>query len=319
MRDCISVIVPVYNAERYLKGTIDSVLSQPVNLELILVDDGSADGSGAICDAYAREHANVRVFHTPNHGVSHARNVGLDHAQGCYITFLDADDELCAGALDLLLKLLLDHNADMAVGKKLMITCSGEEKHMAFPQKTELWTGTDGLQNALADHPATYAVWGKLYRAELIRDIRFVEGMRVHEDSFFVFSCMLREPCVIVADEAVVRYHLSENSASRSKVTDKHLDILRLAQKKQEMTVAKYPHLQKLTENMMLKAHLALLNNLSRTFDKQFREQERASIRYVRAHQAAFIPTSDNDQKLFDLVISGRYLLWKYLKKLFKR
>ncbi len=319
MRDCISVIVPVYNAERYLKGTIDSVLSQPVNLELILVDDGSADGSGAICDAYAREHANVRVFHTTNHGVSHARNVGLDHAQGCYITFLDADDELCAGALDLLLKLLLDHNADIAVGKKLMITRSGEEKHIAFPQKTELWTGTDGLQNALADHPATYAVWGKLYRAELIRDIRFVEGMRVHEDSFFVFSCMLREPCVIVADEAVVRYHLSENSASRSKVTDKHLDILRLAQKKQEMTVAKYPHLQKLTENMMLKAHLALLNNLSKTFDRQFREQERASIRYVRAHQAAFIPTSDNDQKLFDLVISGRYLLWKYLKKLFKR
>jgi hypothetical protein len=232
---------------------------------------------------------------------------------------LDADDELCAGALDLLLKLLLDHNADIAVGKKLMITRSGEEKHIAFPQKTELWTGTDGLQNALADHPATYAVWGKLYRAELIRDIRFVEGMRVHEDSFFVFSCMLREPCVIVADEAVVRYHLSENSASRSKVTDKHLDILRLAQKKQEMTVAKYPHLQKLTENMMLKAHLALLNNLSKTFDRQFREQERASIRYVRAHQAAFIPTSDNDQKLFDLVISGRYLLWKYLKKLFKR
>jgi glycosyltransferase involved in cell wall biosynthesis len=290
-----------------------------VNLELILVDDGSADGSGAICDAYAREHANVRVFHTTNHGVSHARNVGLDHAQGCYIPFLDADDELCAGALDLLLKLLLDHNADIAVGKKLMITRSGEEKHIAFPQKTELWTGTDGLQNALADHPATYAVWGKLYRAELIRDIRFVEGMRVHEDSFFVFSCMLREPCVIVADEAVVRYHLSENSASRSKVTDKHLDILRLAQKKQEMTVAKYPHLQKLTENMMLKAHLALLNNLSKTFDRQFREQERASIRYVRAHQAAFIPTSDNDQKLFDLVISGRYLLWKYLKKLFKR
>lgn len=219
----------------------------------------------------------------------------------------------------LLLKLLLDHNADIAVGKKLTITRSGEEKHFMFPQKTELWTGTDGVQNALADHPATYTVWGKLYRAELVRDIRFVEGMRVHEDSFFVFSCMLREPRVIVADEAVVRYHLSENSASRSKVTDKHLDILRLAQKKQEMTAAKYPQLQRLAENMMLKAHLAILNNLSRTFDKQFREQERASIRYVRAHQAAFIPASDNDQKLFDLVISGRYLLWKYLKKLFKR
>ena len=270
MRDCISVIVPVYNAERYLKGTIDSVLSQPVNLELILVDDGSADGSGAICDCYASEHANVRVFHTENRGVSHARNVGLDHATGRYITFLDADDELCAGALDLLLKLLLDHNADIAVGKKLTITRSGEEKHFMFPQKTELWTGTDGVQNALADHPATYTVWGKLYRAELVRDIRFVEGMRVHEDSFFVFSCMLREPCVIVADEAVVRYHLSENSASRSKVTDKHLDILRLAQKKQEMTAAKYPQFQRLAENMMLKAHLALLNSFFRYFHSRY-------------------------------------------------
>lgn len=142
--------------------------------------------------------------------------------------------------------------------------------------------------------------------------------MRVHEDSFFVFECLLKEPRVIVADEAVVRYHLSENSASRSEVTDKHLDTLRLAQKKQEMTAARYPQLQGLAENMMLKAHLALLNNLSKTFDRQFREQERASIRYVRAHQAAFIPTSDNDQKLFDIVTGGKYLMWKHLKKLFK-
>ena len=88
----ISFIIPVYNAEKYLHPCIDSVLHQLNNCELILVNDGSADSSGEICDTYASKHPNIKVFHTENKGPSQARNLGVDKAQGDYIVFLDSDD-----------------------------------------------------------------------------------------------------------------------------------------------------------------------------------------------------------------------------------
>lgn len=88
----ISFVIPVYNAEKYLHPCIDSVLHQLINNELILVDDGSTDSSGSICDQYAAQHASIKVFHTENRGPSHARNLGVDNAQGDYIVFVDSDD-----------------------------------------------------------------------------------------------------------------------------------------------------------------------------------------------------------------------------------
>lgn len=91
----ISVIVPVYNAEKYLRRCVGSILAQTfTDFELLLVDDGSTDASGAICDEYASADARVRVFHKPNGGVSSARNLGLDNARGEWIAFADADDYL---------------------------------------------------------------------------------------------------------------------------------------------------------------------------------------------------------------------------------
>ena len=98
----ISIIVPVYNTEQYLRRCIDSVLAQTYqDFELLLIDDGSKDSSGAICDEYAAQDTRVRVFHKANGGVSSARNVGLDHARGEWITFVDSDDEVKPNWLDL--------------------------------------------------------------------------------------------------------------------------------------------------------------------------------------------------------------------------
>lgn len=111
----ISVIVPVYNAEGFLRRCTDSVLSQTYReLELLLVDDGSPDRSGEVCDAVAREDSRVRVLHKPNGGVSSARNLGLAEAAGEYVAFLDSDDWLEPDALELLLRALRDAGADTA-------------------------------------------------------------------------------------------------------------------------------------------------------------------------------------------------------------
>ena len=101
MNPKISVIVPVYNVEKYLRRCIDSILSQTFSdFELLLIDDGSKDKSGEICDEYAAKDARVRVFHKENGGVSSARNLGLDNAKGDWITFSDSDDELLPDAFE---------------------------------------------------------------------------------------------------------------------------------------------------------------------------------------------------------------------------
>ena len=109
-----SVVIPIYNVERYLRDCVDSVLMQNTSedYEIILIDDGSPDGSGAICDRYAQNHANIRVLHDTNHGVSHARNVGIDMAKGEYVLFLDADDLLEPDFFETLTP-LLDSAADV--------------------------------------------------------------------------------------------------------------------------------------------------------------------------------------------------------------
>ena len=101
IKDMVSVIIPVYNAEKYLHRCIDSILAQTyTDFELLLINDGSNDGSGMICDAYAAKDSRVRVFHKENGGVSSARNIGIDNAAGVYISFVDADDELLLNALE---------------------------------------------------------------------------------------------------------------------------------------------------------------------------------------------------------------------------
>ena len=315
MCDRISVIVPVYNAGRYLKGAIDSVLSQPVSLELILVDDGSTDGSGAICDTYAAEDSRVRVIHTENRGVSCARNAGLDAATGDYFAFLDADDALLPDALLTMYKLLSGNQCDIAVCTKRSYRTDGSFFQTEYPAAFMLWSGKQGLEASLRDHPATYSVWGKLFRRDAIGDVRFVPGRKIHEDSFFIFECMLKEPKVVVQNTPVIRYNISENSASRSDFSDKYLDILFFAEQKREQILAQAPEFSALAENVMVKAHMALLKKLTFSTDPRFKAIEHTSLQYVRSHRRAFISAGASDTRLYLYILLHLYYLRKILIK----
>ena len=303
----ISVIVPVYNARQYLETCIASVLSQSYSsLELLLIDDGSTDGSGVICDTWQAKDSRVRVIHTENRGVSSARNTGIETATGDYIAFLDADDALLDEALTTMYGLLLEHGCDIAVCTKLSFNADGTHCMVDFPATFELWSAKQGLEASLRDHPATYSVWGKLYRKAAIGDVRFVPGRNIHEDSFFIFQCMLKEPKVVVQNTAVIHYNISENSASRGSFSDKYLDILYYAEQKQSLILAQAPEYAALAENVMVKAHMALLKKLTVSTDPRCRKLERTSLRYVRRHRHAFISTGASDTRLY------RYILYRF-------
>ena len=223
----ISVVIPVYNAERTLCATVESVLRQSgPACEIILVDDGSTDASGALCDKLCAEYPQVNVVHTPNRGVSAARNTGIANAKGEYVMFMDADDLLNDGALEHLY--MPDY--DFIVGGFDKVTPSSVE--IFVPEVSESYEGTDSIcdffdmmikdeQCYLLNSPCF-----KLFRRSLIEEksIAFVEGLSYAEDKIFVMSFLYHASKVHSVAESVYSYIIQEESLSSDMTSDRHLE-----------------------------------------------------------------------------------------------
>ena len=178
MNEKVSIIIPAYNAEKYLCECLDSALNQTyTNVELIIVNDGSADKTKDILDHYVAQHENIKVIHTENGGVSRARNIGLDNADGDYIMFLDSDDLLVPNAIEILMQDLTDSNADVAIG----LMSNGTDNVKATIEETTLclWQGTEAMEKSLEDSPFTYSSCAKLYKRQILENVRFIEGRKI--------------------------------------------------------------------------------------------------------------------------------------------
>ena len=182
MDKLISVIIPVYNVSKYLRQCVDSVLRQSYkNLEVILVDDGSTDESGMICDRYALNDNRVVVIHKENGGVSDARNVGMSIAKGDYIGFVDSDDYIHYDMYKVLVDLIEQSNADMAIANWCSI-CDGKENRIDDERTGEIieFENLESLQFLIYGknkYKISLSIWDRLYRRELIKDIYFPKDM----------------------------------------------------------------------------------------------------------------------------------------------
>lgn len=213
----ISVIVPVYNAERYLDKCIESILKQTyAQLELILIDDGSQDNSGRICDCWAAKDARVKVIHQDNQGVSTARNAGLEAATGEYIGFVDADDEIAPETYETILCHIGDH--DIAMWDAVTVWSDGRTEPDTIPMldKDCAITREDWTPELLGQMAGSACRC--LYRTDCISGIRFSRGIKFSEDRLFNLYAMgrcsslqyLKTPLyyrLIHGESAVHRYH----------------------------------------------------------------------------------------------------------------
>lgn len=188
MENLISVIVPVYNTALYLGRCIDSILAGTYeDLEIILVDDGSTDSSGEICDTYADRDPRVRVLHTENAGLSAARNRGLDTASGEFISFVDSDDYIHPEMLQKLHEAIRETGAPMSICSYIYVDEGAGKKfeNKGVPKNDRVFRTREILTEELFKpyHAYWIAVWAKLYRAEIWSNIRFPEG-KCYEDLF---------------------------------------------------------------------------------------------------------------------------------------
>jgi len=225
----ISVVIPVFNTEEYLARCINSILSQSyTNLDIILVDDGSTDNSGIICDEYAVKDSRVRVIHQENRGVSHARNTGIDLALGEYISFVDADDIITPGYLELLHKTLQGSNATISTTGTAYVH---DSKFMINPvtdlnQTIELMSGNDATKNMLYQKKITNSPFAKLYSKELFDTIRFNEKFAIAEDLDINYQLFLQADRVTVNLGKNYLYYQRPGSAMQSSFSAKRIDGL---------------------------------------------------------------------------------------------
>ena len=220
----VSVIMPVYNSQRYLHDAIESVLNQTFSdLELIIVDDGSVDKSGEICDAYAEQDMRVRVIHKENGGICSARNCGLCSAAGEYITFCDHDDKMMPSNLEKTVAAIETEQADIVrfARKHIMLTESGkrEESNKIKDKTVILVNDWDSYIRAVSE--GGYGVWAGLYRKSFLDHIGllFDEQIRYgHEDTLFVVKSTGVAQKIVILPEELYEW-TSRNSVSTSTKT----------------------------------------------------------------------------------------------------
>ena len=188
----ISVIVPVYNAEKYLPRCLRSIQEQTIfdQMEVILVNDGSTDASGRICDEFAAQHANVRVLHKGNGGVSSARNAGLDAATGAFIGFVDSDDFIRRDAMEIA-RDFLRGGAEGVFFRTAYVYDDEEVRAPAPPAALQL-EGADVYRALFLHRYGVGTGVPKVYRADVIGKERFPEGVCIGEDSLFLFRVLLK-------------------------------------------------------------------------------------------------------------------------------
>ena len=225
----ISVIVPVYKVEQYLPACINSILAQTyTDFELILVDDGSPDSCGAICDSYAARDPRIRVIHQENMGLSGARNSGMDTARGEFITFVDSDDVVLPLYLEFLLRAAIDGNTDLSVCRLREFSDSNEREAVAQHAKKSFFSSVmTGKDACLAQYEGSSLVTvfacGKLFRTSLIGGMRFPEG-RLHEDQAFTPLIYDKAEKVAVLDIPVYRNRTRNDSITREQFSLKRYD-----------------------------------------------------------------------------------------------
>lgn len=225
----ISIIVPVYNVEKYVSKCIQSIISQTYkNLEIIIINDGSTDGSGDICGYYAKQDNRITLIYQENQGLSMARNRGIEAANGDYIGFIDSDDWIGPDMFSVLHKNAVIYDADISVCNYKHIDES-EEQEEGFISKGNYKNDIVILENIekIRDNMeyGNNSVWNKLYKRYLFDNIRFPEG-KIFEDVFTTYKLMDKADRVVICTESLYFYLTRGSGITLSPFSLKHMDIV---------------------------------------------------------------------------------------------
>lgn len=302
----ISVIIPVYNVSKYLSRCINSVRTQAHVKEILLIDDGSTDDSGILCDAYAAMEPLVKVLHKENGGLSSARNAGLDLAQGEYVAFVDSDDFLEPGAYEKLLSCAQRHEADLVcAGRSDLIGGIGDKTLGLCPETEETITGPEFVARMFTWQGVDSAAWDKLYKRSLFDGLRYPEG-KICEDVPVTYRAALKANKVALLPEPVYVYYHRPGSITTAPVSQKSFHFAAHTQAicqdikarcPEILPQARYLRVWSLAHPMMLCQE----SGQATTFRQEYRACKRALARELPFFLTS--PLLSGKEKLHDLLL----------------
>lgn len=226
MNSLISVIVPIYNVEKYLDKCVDSIINQTYkNLEIILVDDGSPDNCPKMCDDYAEKDSRIRVVHKKNGGLSDARNVGMEVATGEYVSFIDSDDYISLDFYETLLQTMIDNDSDIVECSVVKFYENEKFDEYSDDLKVTNYETVDALDGLISENPFKQHVWNKLYKSSVALDIPYAVG-KLNEDEFWTYQVFGKAKKVTRINKTMYYYFQRNGSIMGNGYNIRRLDAL---------------------------------------------------------------------------------------------
>ncbi|MDZ5254379.1 glycosyltransferase family 2 protein [Clostridium sp. LIBA-8841] len=324
----VSVIVPIYKVENYLNRCVDSIINQTYeNLEIILVDDGSPDKCGEIADCYERNDRRIKALHKKNGGLSDARNYGMDFVTGDYVLFVDSDDWLKAGMIEVLVKNSIELNADVvqsgfyyAYENYLLY----DNRYYLEESKPIVLKREELMYELVVNERVKNFAWGKLYKTSLVKDISFKKGV-LFEDVFWAHKVMDRVNKYVIIHKPMCYYMQREDSIVAT-YTERNLDILKGLKERHRFIEEKYSSLISESHKILFKTSVIHYQLLKKKKNIKNRENHMYGIKkYIRDDYKGIKKSLENETelmwqlKLFKInpTISEMYMLTnKVLRKL---
>lgn len=262
----ISIIIPVYNVEQYLERCIQSVISQTYScIEVLLIDDGSTDGSGPICDRWAVQDRRVKVFHKKNGGASSARNLGLANAQGEFIAFVDSDDYIKEDMYEELLKGMDEQVDIVCCGTKVVYPAQVSRRDEYYDMTTGMYrfTNREAIQQLLLKRYISFSPCNKLFRCKIFARLAFPVG-KTAEDLPVVYEAVKRSVCVVNIGQIKYYYCYRENSVSRKAFELNRVHYVLFARDICRDVARNYPGECRAAETLYIRNILAIIQEIDR-------------------------------------------------------
>ena len=279
MGEKISVVVPVYNVEAYLERCVESILQQTyAHFELILINDGSTDSSGQICDHLASQYENIKVYHIENAGVSNARNMGIQLATGSWVTFIDSDDFVTQEYLATLASAVERVNVGFAIAPLHHIKNGIVTDIPSHSGKTELWSTEETMKELLMTTRTSFFPVAKLFKRDLLADEKFNTNYHLAEDALFLTELLLKTRCSCVfIDKPVYYYDHREGSATTS--VNRHVfDTIEVYQQIIAQVSQAFPNLKYELINRECWSYITVYDKIIFTSREEY-QKEKAELR----------------------------------------
>lgn len=330
MGNKISIIVPVYNVEKYLEKCVDSIINQThLNIEIILINDGSIDSCGKLCDNYKRQDNRIIVIHQNNQGLSEARNKGIEMSTGDYLGFVDSDDWIEKDMFELLYTNLIQFDADISMCgySRMNEDNSIISKYLYDDNKRiEILSGKNIMKHYLFDYTQKdkicNVVWNKLYKRHIFKDIRFPEN-KIYEDVFTTYLLLDKAKKMVISPELKYNYLIRNNSIMNQPVSINIFNIIEGNIKRYDYVKFIHPEFEPSCRKLFLIDIIYVLSKISdyKTVEI-YKKQMDDLIDIIKKIDIYTCGLSDDNINMLELFMKGNkewFLAMKLYKKIASR